>query len=245
MKLRILIAVVAMVMMLPANIAIAQDKNLQTPSAALDPVPADGIVGDGDRLIDWSTAEQSDGFRYLIGYRDGRSTLPILIQNTSDEDMVNARMRVTWHDPENSDTKSADESAWVYPSVIRPGEYGFIGGDPYIGSFPKEGSGPIKVYRITSENPDMDARRPLDIINVRLSDTGRLEAALRNSSGDAVEQISLHWVCVERSGLVIIYDWDAINDIRRLNNNAIESISIRVSDDCVDGLLITAEGMAV
>lgn len=220
---------------------------LISPQSSAARSPADGIVGDGDRLIDWSESVQGDGFRYLVGYREGRGStiVPILIQNTSKQDMVNARMRVTWNDPENSDTRSVDESAWVYPAVIGPGDFGFIGGKPAVGSFPEAEFGELKVYRITSEDPEMESRRVLDILNLDVSETGRVEADIRNSTDEPVEDLVIHWVCVEQSGLVIIYDFDSLDDIRRLNAGADESISIRVDEECVEGLLITAHGRAV
>jgi len=205
------------------------------------PDPRTSMFGPGRDDIDWAEATVKGNLRYIVGEPGQTGEVPIVVQNIGDEPIENLRLRIVWRD---GNDRSVDEAAWVYPKVLKPGQFGITGGSNSVtgSTFPMD-FGEISVYPVTTSDPIMDGRRTLKLQSGHLSDSGRFEASVINTSNEDVQNIWVHWICVERSGFVVRYGYDAINDIRVLRAGDKEQVVVRLNEACADGYLIDAEGM--
>jgi hypothetical protein len=208
-----------------------------------DPTLGESAISKGAYQIDWAEAIVKDGIRYVLGLNDPPSNhLPIIVQNISGETMENPRLRVVWTD---DDSRMVDSGAWVYPHVLKPGEYGFAGAtcDHASCRFPLD-YGKLSVYLVTTHDEAMDNRAPINITRAEVSSSNRLSGRLINATQHDVEKIWLWWVCIERSGFIIKFDFAPINEVRVIRSGGNDEFIVNLTSDCADGYIVAAEGNA-
>lgn len=208
-------------------------------NAPTHPAQSSRIVGTGFRYLNFSGEPDADGLIVVFGIPKAPGfDWPFAVYNGSNHTISDLRLTIS--EPYQGKTYPFDDDAWVYPTIIAPGEFGFGGAHLEIDgqSIPAGPNGGLDATFTASQikTPDSKTTGVLDLrlSNVQIDDFGGVSGTVTNSNAFDVKDIEVQRVCIEDTGILTSWDFDVL-DRRLLKAHTSADFTARVASGCDSG----------
>ncbi|MFL5759199.1 MAG: hypothetical protein ACJ789_05635 [Thermomicrobiales bacterium] len=182
---------------------------MQTPWIAVEAAEKpSNMDGNGAALLEFNGKPDKHGLIVVLGIPAAPAfDWPFAVYNAGKKPVKNVRLKIQ----EKYEGKKIpfNDKAWVYPSVIEPGEFGFGGASLVVGG-QQVVAGPAggldaKFSISTSINSKDDRLVDLHVRNAKSDDSGEVSGTVSNLSKFDVKGIEVHRLCIEDDGIMTSY----------------------------------------
>lgn len=166
---------------------------------------------------------------------------PVAVYNGTGKPIKNLRLKV--YERIDGDRHPFDDSTWIYPMTIAPGEFGFGGADPEIDGQHLPGGPSEGIDAVFSGRPIDPDKNAADIVDVTIvsannESSGSVTGVIKNENPDDIKSIEIHRLCIENSG-VMTQVFTQILDQRLLKAGASTDFSVGM-DPCKGSFVIAS-----